>query len=142
MAMPEMIISFIMALAIIPLNGLLLMLTAKIFKLKDQSYKSAFKITLILGVINLILGILSSSIKGGLSLAITIAQWVLISTLAALWLVKYFYKLDWGRALLIWLVWFVFYILLFILIILIVALFVVGLLFSGNLPIDPNLKIR
>ena len=140
MAMSEIIQSVIITLITIPLSALLLMLTTKIFKLTDQSYKTAIKITAILGAINLILGILASSIKS-LSLVLTIAQWVVISILLAMWLIKSSYQLDWGKTLLVWLVWFVFYIILFIIIIFVVATIFIGLLFAGKIPINPNIKV-
>ena len=140
MATSAIIQSLIITVITIPISGLLLMLTAKIFELADQSYKTAIKITAILGVINLVLGILASSIAS-LSLALTIAQWVIISILLALWLIKSSYQLDWGKTLLVWLVWFVFYILLFIIIIFVVASIFIGLLFAGKLPISPNVNV-
>lgn len=140
MAVSELISSLIITVVTIPLNGLLLMLTAKIFKLADQSYKTAIKLTAILGMIGFLLGILSTTIKN-LSLAITIAQWVLVSILLALWLIKSFYSLDWGKTLLVWLVWFVLYLILAFLIGILVASVIVGLLFAGKIPLNPNVNI-
>ena len=113
------------------------MLTTKIFKLADQSYKTAIKITAILGTISFVLGILSSYFKN-LSLIVMITQWVVVSILLALWMVKSFYQLDWGKALLVWLVWFVLYIILFIIIVFVFASVIIGLMFAGKIPISPT----
>ncbi|MBS3114887.1 hypothetical protein J4448_07345 [Candidatus Woesearchaeota archaeon] len=140
MAISELIQSLIITIITIPLNGLLLMLTTKIFKLADQSYRTAIKLTTILGIIGFLLGILSITIKS-LSLVITIAQWLIISILLALWLIKSFYKLDWGKTLLVWLVWFILYIILAFLIGILVVSVIVGLLFAGKIPLNPNINV-
>ncbi len=140
MAISELIPSLIITLIIIPLNALLLMLTTKMFKIADSSYKTAIKLTAILGVLGFLIGVLSTFVKS-LSFYITIAQWILISILLAVWLIKSFYNLDWGKTLLVWLVWFILYIILAFLIGIIVVSVIIGLLFAGKIPLNPSVKI-
>ena len=97
----QLIISVVM----IFLGALLLMLSAKIFKLKDQSYMTALKIVAIIYVIGFVL-----SLIGMASLAVatfmTVLNFIVMIALG-IYLIKLFYKLDWGKAALTWLVWFI-----------------------------------
>jgi len=87
------------------LGALLLMLSAKIFKLKDQSYMTALKVTLILYVIGFVLSLIGMA---ALSTAIIMAVLnFIVLIVLAMYLIKTFYKLDWGKAALTWLVWFI-----------------------------------
>ena len=87
------------------LGALLLMLSAKIFKLKDQSFKTAIKITLILYVIGLVLGLIGIF---SLSLAVIMSILSFIVVIAlGIYLIKTMYKLELGKAALVWLVWFI-----------------------------------
>ncbi len=106
MVVSELILSLVMAAVMIPVNGLLLMLSTKIFKLADQSYSTAVKLCFITGVAGFALAALSAFVPAR-AWIISIASWVIISILLAVWLVKTNYNLDWGKALLVWLVWFV-----------------------------------
>ena len=101
------------------------MLTTKVFKLADQSYKTAVKVTSILGMIGFVLVIVAYSF-GGIDLFILIVQWAFISTLLALWLIKSFYQLNWGRAFHVWQAWFVLYITLFFIIIFVLGSVIYG----------------
>lgn len=131
MAMSDIIIQLITALITIPLNGLLLMLTTMIFKVADQSYKTAIKVTAILGAIGFVIGIIGPltnmpSLSAGL--IIMVVQWVLVSILLALWLIKSNYQLDWGKTLLVWLVWFIMSIVAYFIIAMIVGVIAIGVL--------------
>ncbi len=101
------VVSLIASVIMIPLGGLLLMLSAKIFKLADQSYKSALKVAAIVGVAALVFTFIGS-LSASLTFAMGILSFVLVSVLLALWLIKKTYSLEWGKAILVWLVWFVF----------------------------------
>jgi len=98
---PQVIIAVVM----IFLSALLLMLSAKIFKLKDKSYMTALKITAIVYVVNFVLALI-----GMFSLSLAIVMSVLsflVLILLAMYLIKTFYKIAWGKAALTWLVWFI-----------------------------------
>jgi hypothetical protein len=102
-----LLINLITAVITIPISGLLLMLSAKIFKLSDTSYKTAVKVAAILGVSSFVL-----SLVGMVSLALTaimgFVSFVGVSVLLALWLIKKEYTLpDWKQTALVWVVWFV-----------------------------------
>ncbi len=101
MVVSQLIISVVM----IFLGALLLMLSAKIFKLKDQSYKTALKIVAILYVIGFVLSLIGMA-SLSLMTVMTILNF-LVMILLGIYLIKMFYKLDWGKAALTWLVWFI-----------------------------------
>lgn len=83
----------------IAINSLFLWLSAaKIFKLKDKSFKKPFIIALIAGVVGFVLGYIPV-VRGWIG-------WVLVSALI-IWLVKDRYRTDWPKAVLVWLVYFV-----------------------------------
>ncbi len=83
----------------IAINSLFLWLSAaKIFKLKDKSFKKPFMIAFIAGVVGFVLGYVPV-IRGWIG-------WVLVSALI-IYLVKDRYKTDWPKAVLVWLVYFV-----------------------------------
>lgn len=102
----SLIISIVVALIMIPLNALLLMVSTKIFKLKDSSYKTAIKVTLILGIVSIVLSIIGYFLP-------TIGQiiyWIsmiIVSIVLALWLIKKNYSVGWGKSALVWLIWFI-----------------------------------
>ena len=101
MVVSQLIISVVM----IFLGALLLMLSAKIFKLKDQSYKTALKVVAILYVIGFVLSLIGMA-SLSLMTVMTILNF-LVMILLGIYLIKMFYKLDWGKAALTWLVWFI-----------------------------------
>lgn len=78
------------------INALFLMISTKLFKINDTSYKTALIVAAITGVIGIVLSFVPLPFIG------LILMWAL-----ALYLVRHFYKLDWGKAALVWLVWFV-----------------------------------
>jgi hypothetical protein len=83
----------------IAINSLFLWLSAaKIFKLKDRTFKKPFTIALIAGIVGFVLGYIPV-IRGWIG-------WVLVSALI-IWLIKDRYKTDWPKAVLVWLVYFV-----------------------------------
>lgn len=97
----QVIVTVVMAI----LSALLLMVSAKIFKLKDQSFKTAIKVTLILYVINFVL-----SLIGIFSLKTAVVMSVLsfiVLIVLGMYLIKKYHALDWGKAALVWLVWFI-----------------------------------
>ena len=49
------LIMLILFIILLPVSALLLWLTAKIFKIQDQSFKTVFQVVLFVGVINLII---------------------------------------------------------------------------------------
>lgn len=100
------VVSLIATVIMIPLGGLLLMLSAKIFKLTDQTYKSALKVAAIVGVAGIVFNFIGS-LSATLVFIMTVLSFVLVSILLALWLIKKTYSLEWGKAILVWLVWFV-----------------------------------
>ncbi len=90
----------------IPIGALLLMLAAKLFKLADQGFKTAIKIMFIVGVSSLVLEVISQLVPS-LETIPAVASFVLVSIALAVWLIKKYYALDWGKSLLVWLVWIV-----------------------------------
>ena len=103
----DWLIQSIIGLAItIPLSALVLMISAKIFKLADTSYKTAIKITAILGAAGFVLEGAVISLAPALIEYLGIAQIILINIALAIYLIKRFYSLDIKKTLLMWLVWF------------------------------------
>ena len=112
----------ITTIVMVIVSALLLMLSAKIFKLKDQSYMTALKVVLILYVINFVfslIGILSLPA----ALIMSILSFIVLIVLG-IYLIKKFYKLDWGKSALLWLVWFI---------LSLIAGFIVGLILAAIL---------
>jgi len=106
MGLGTIIISLITTIIMIPLNGLLLMLSAKIFG-EDDSFATAIKVALILGIVSFVLNTIGSFISG-LASIISWITIIVVSIGVAIWLIKTTYMLEWGKALLVWLVWFIF----------------------------------
>ena len=102
MLVPNLILNIIM----IFLGALFLMLSAKIFKLKDKSYMTPLKINAVIFVLAIIFGLI-----GFLGTAISIIMGILaflVYIVLAIYLIKRFYKIDWGKAALTWLIWAIF----------------------------------
>ena len=95
--------SLILTLILIPLNALLLKLTTKIFKLENTSYGTAFKITLVLGILGMIM-ITTISFIPSLTIIIYIISSI-ISLILAVWLIKNNYNVEIGKTILILIVW-------------------------------------
>lgn len=87
------------------IGALLLMLSAKIFKLKDQSFKTAIKVVLILYVITFVLGLIGI-LSLRTALIMSVLNFVVLIALG-IYLIKKFYLIDWGKSVLVWLVWFI-----------------------------------
>jgi len=104
----------VMAVVGIVVGALLLWLTAKIFKLSDKSFKTPLTIAAIAGVVGFVLGLIPF---------INMIGWLAVIVLS-IWLIKTKYRVDWGRAVLVWLVYFV---------LSLVAMFIIGMLFFGGL---------
>jgi hypothetical protein len=87
---------------------------AKIFKMKDKSFKTPLVISLIVSVVGYVLGIIPA-----------IRAWLttLIVIVLAVWLVKSNYKTDWGKAILVWIVYYV---------LMIVVMAIIGMIFIGS----------
>jgi len=75
--------------------------------LSDSSYKTAFKVAVILFGVGLVLSLISIYVPAT-ALYIGIASWVLVSIILAIWLIKSNYELEFGKSILVWLVWFAF----------------------------------
>jgi hypothetical protein len=113
---PQIIITVVMVF----LGALLLMLSAKIFKLKDESYITPLKVTVIVYVLGFVL-----SLIGMASISLAVIMSVLnfvVMILLGMYLIKVFYKIEWGKAALTWLVWFIFSL---------VASFIIGLIMAA-----------
>lgn len=105
MAFPT--IPVIIGIVMIFINALLLMISTKIFKLKDTSYKTALKITAILGIVSIILSVIGVYVPLGAAISMGAISFIIVSVLLAMWLIKKNYSLDWSKAALVWLVWLV-----------------------------------
>jgi len=105
MAVSPVVAQIISFVVMTILGSLILMLSAKIFKLKDQSFMTALKIVLILYVITLVLGLIGLAALN-IALIMSILSFIVVIALG-IYLIKKFYKLDWGKAVLVWLVWFI-----------------------------------
>ena len=76
----DWIITSILALIIsVPLSALLLMFSAKIFKLQDTSYKTAIKILVIIGVIGFILDAIIFTFLPTMVIVLGIIQFIILN---------------------------------------------------------------
>lgn len=88
----------VMAVVGILLGALFLWISAaKIFKMKDKSFKTPLTIAAIVGVVSYVLGFVPLLNMLGAVVAIVLA----------VWLIKTRYNVDWVKAILVWLVYFV-----------------------------------
>ena len=110
------------------LGALFLMLSTKIFKLKDTRYVSALFVTAITGIVGFILG-LPGVFVTALSLAMGVVSFI-VGVLLGVFLIKTKYELDWGKAILVWLVYFVITMEVMFVIALIIGAILVGFLIS------------
>lgn len=92
---------------LIPISALILKLSTKIFKLDNQSFKTAFIIALIADGLGFIVDSLNRLFVS--APLFEILDWIITIALVvfALFLVKIFYKVKWGKSALVWLVWMV-----------------------------------
>ncbi|MFH1052801.1 MAG: hypothetical protein V1740_00115 [Candidatus Woesearchaeota archaeon] len=123
-AIAMIVTSLIMTVVTIFIGALLLMLSAKIFKLKDQSYMTALYITTILGIVGFLIGLLS--LLGSSFILIAGVIGFIVGIILGIYLIKIKYDLDWGKAVLVWLVYFV-----LSLIVGFVIAFILGILFMA-----------
>jgi len=103
------------------LSALVLMFVAMMFKLSDKKYKTALKITAIVGVIGIVFNVLAYLIPSA-AVALGVLSLIIGSIIVAIWLIKKTYKLEWGKSLLVWLVWIVLEI---------VVAFIIGLIIAA-----------
>jgi hypothetical protein len=113
---PQIIITVVMVF----LGALLLMLSAKIFKLKDESYITPLKVTVIVYVLGFVLSLIGMA-SVSLAVIMSVLNFV-VMILLGMYLIKVFYKIEWGKAALTWLVWFIFSL---------VASFIIGLIMAA-----------
>lgn len=109
-------LSIVMAVIGILLGAVFLWLSAaKIFKLSDKSFMTPLTIAAIVGVVGFVLGFIPV-VRGVISWIVTI--------ILGVWLIKSKYRVDWGKAILVWLVYFI---------LSLVAAFLIGLIFLGGM---------
>ena len=98
--------SLIGVIVTVPLSALVLMLTAKMFKLEDTTFKTAIKLTLIIGVIAFLIDSLAATVLAAAAGTVGLFQFLLVNIVLAAVLISKLYKLDIKKTLLVWLVWF------------------------------------
>jgi hypothetical protein len=109
------LMGIVMAVVGLFVGALFLWLSAaKIFRLKDKSFKTPLVISLIVSVVGYVLGLITA-----------INRWItlIVVIVLAVWLVKSNYKVGWGKAILVWLVYYV---------LLIIAMAILGMIFIGS----------
>lgn len=104
----------LMAIVGIVLGAVFLWVSAKLFKLRDQSFMTPLTISAIAGAVGFVLGMIPF---------VNMVSWVLVIILA-LWLIKTRYNIAWGKAILVWLVYFV---------LSLVAMGIIGIVFMGGM---------
>ena len=105
----EILGSFILLVILIPISALMLMISTKIFKIDDSSFKTAILIAAIAGAVSFVIRVLGSLIPVGVGTAIVSVLLIVVVCGVMLYLIKMKYVLDWGKAALVWLIWLVFY---------------------------------
>ena len=136
-----LVFQIILTVVSIPISALLLMLSTKFFKVTDQSYLTALKTAAITGAAGLVLSAVGMQ-SLGLAIVLGVINFILVSVLLSLWLVKKFYSLEWKTAALVWLVWFVLGLIAAFLIAMVLAVIMVAIGLSamtagGNMPAPP-----
>ena len=136
-----LVFQIILTVVSIPISALLLMLSTKFFKVTDQSYLTALKTAAITGAAGLVLSAVGMQ-SLGLAIVLGVLNFILVSVLLSLWLVKKFYSLDWKTTALVWLVWFVLGLIAAFLIAMLLAVIMVAIGLSaitagGNMPEPP-----
>lgn len=119
-----LVLQVVSLVIMVPLSALLLMFSTKIFKLSDQSYKTAIITTLIIYVISFVLSLIGMFAA---TLILSVIS-IIVMVVLGLWLIKTRYKLEWGKAALVWLVWFI-----FTLIASSIVGFIVGMIFASQI---------
>lgn len=98
--------SLIVTILVIPLSAFFLKITAKMFKLSDRSYGTAFKVSLIVLLVSFIYTTISNTI--GYSTTLTWIMGLLFLIIVAIfnvWVIKKNYNLEWGKSSWVLLVW-------------------------------------
>src|SRR3989338_920586 len=136
-----LVFQIILTVVSIPISALLLMLSTKFFKVTDQSYLTALKTGEITGAAGFVLSAIGMQ-SLGLAIVLGVLNFILVSVLLSLWLVKKFYSLDWKTTALVWLVWFVLGLIAAFLIAMLLAVIMVAIGLSaitagGNMPAPP-----
>ncbi len=92
------LVGIIMAIVGLFVGAFFLWLSAKIFSLKDASFKTPLMISLIVSVVGYVLGLITA-----------ISSWItlIIVIVLAVYLVKSNYRIGWGKAILVWIVYYV-----------------------------------
>ncbi|MFC1768069.1 hypothetical protein ACFLZ2_05985 [Candidatus Margulisiibacteriota bacterium] len=117
-----LLVSFIGLVISIPLSALILMLSAKIFKLADVSFKTPLKIAAILGVSSFVFDALTNTVLASAAGVMGLVQFLAVNVALAVYLIQKLYTLDLKKSLLVWLVWLVLSIILMIIVGVIVGL--------------------
>jgi len=131
MAMGWLITSILALIISVPLSALLLMLSTKIFKLQDTSYKTAIKILAIIGVIGFILDAIIFTLLPTMVVVFGIIQFIILNIILAIIFIRQFYNTEWKQTLLVWLVWFLFSLVLVFVVGIIVGIITVALGFAS-----------
>lgn len=106
---------FVMLIVSIVVGAFFLWLSAKMFKLRDKTFVTPLMIAAIVAIVGFVFGLIPL-ITGIVS--------TIVTAILAIWLVKSKYKVDWGKAILVWLVYYI---------MLIVVFAIVRLLFVGSM---------
>ncbi len=125
-----LILSTIIALVTIPLSALVLMWAAKIFKVQNNNYITALKITGIIGIIGIFLDLIMSSLFTSITTVLAIIETLFLNIILAIVLIKKFYEIETKQTLLVWLVWFILSFILIVIIGTIVGIIVMALGFT------------
>jgi hypothetical protein len=99
----DILINFISALIFVAVNGLVLKWLAGLFKLNvKESWKLAYTVALFAGIVSFVLGFFPIFIVSLAGLTATIIFFA-INAVVLVYLIMRFYKLEIGKALLMWL---------------------------------------
>lgn len=117
------IVSLISTIIFIVVNGLVIWLSAtKIFNFRDQSPRTAFVVAAIAGIISFILSLIPVFITSiNAAVAINIILFI-VNAIILIYLLKRYYDISWGSAVLAWVI---------VLVVDIVLGFLVGLLLGA-----------
>jgi len=133
----------ISALIMIPLNAWILMISTKIFKIADTSYRTAIKICLILGIINIAFYLFGFFVLRGNPILLMIGTAMffivilVVSVIIAIFLIKTKYQIEWSKTVLVWLVWFVLSMIVTLIIVLISGI-IIAILSGGGIIIGSS----
>jgi hypothetical protein len=118
MALGTEVMAIVMAIIGFFVGAFFLWLSAaKIFRLKDKSFRTPLIISLIVSAVGYLLNFVPVN---------KWASWIIV-VLVALWMVKYYYKTSWGKAVLVWLVYYA----LMIIVMMIITAILLATVFAG-----------